>query len=274
MSALERWFSPTWAGGWGLTRWLFALAALVAHLPRYQQIQDAQACPDVVQTVGPLALADSILLSEVQSLGLWAVGLVGLAGLLRGGRWAKPGLLVWLVSYYGIIGFGGLSARVPERLFLWVSLGLLLAPIGERQLTLKARSPAVRWYFLVLAASLYGSTGWLKALLEPAWWTGEALAYNLVDRDFGLGRLGVWVSGKTLLTQVLSWTTLAIEASFPLLIWFRKTNPWVLLAALCMHVGIESLMTVGALSVLTLSLFPILLHPDVARGLWERHGRR
>ena len=37
------------------------------------------------------------------------------------------------------------------------------------------RSPAPRWLLLLVACALYGSTGWLKATMEPAWWTGEAL---------------------------------------------------------------------------------------------------
>ncbi len=271
---IERLFSPVWAGGWSGTRVLFVLAALVAHLPRLGQIRDAVQYPDVVLTSGPLRLVEQVALTGGQATGLWVVGLAGLAALLWGGRAAKPGLLLWLASSYPMIILTGLSARVPERMFLWVAVGLLLAPIGERGLSQKHRSPAARWYLLLVASALYGSTGWLKATMEPAWWTGEALAYDLVDLHFGLKPVGVWLSGQPALTRALSWGTILIEASFPLLIWWRRSNVWILLAAGCMHLGIELLMTVKALSFLTLAMYPVLLHPDVARRIWLRTIKR
>ena len=267
---MARWFSPVWAGGWTGTRVLFVLAALIAHLPRRQQIHDAVQYPDVVLTSGPLRLVEQVQLSGDQAMALWVAGLAGLAALLWGGRAARPGLLLWLASTYPMIILTGLSARVPERLFLWVAAALLLAPIGERSLTQKQRSPAARWLLLLVACALYGSTGWLKATMEPAWWSGEALAYDLVDLHFGLKPAGVWLSGQPALTRVLSWGTILIEASFPLLIWWRRSNPWILLAALGMHLGIELLMTVKTLSLLTVAMYPVLLHPDVAQRLWQR----
>jgi hypothetical protein len=267
---MDRLFAPTWAGGWTATRVLFVLAALIAHLPRLRQIHDATQYPAVVLTSGPMRLFEQVQLSAAAATALWVLGIAGLLALLWGGRAAKPGLLVWLGCYYPMIILTGLSARVPERMFLWVAAGLLLAPIAQRRLSDKHRSPVPRWFLLVVACALYGSTGWLKATMEPAWWTGEALAYDLVDLYFGLKPIGVWVSGQPHLTRLLSWATIAIEASFPLLIWWRRSNPWILLAAGCMHLGIELLMTVRALSFLTLAMYPVLLHPDVAQRIWRR----
>ncbi|MFT5686245.1 MAG: hypothetical protein ACI8RZ_007201 [Myxococcota bacterium] len=264
---MDRLFAPIWAGGWASARVLFVLAALVAHLPRLGQIRDAVQYPGVLLTSGPMRLVEQVQLTGGQATGLWVAGLVGLSALLWGGRAAKPGLVVWLVSYYPMIILTGLSARVPERLFLWVAVGLLMAPISERRLTEKHRSPAARWYLMIVFCALYGSTGWLKALMEPAWWTGEALSYDLVDLHFGLKPAGVWLSGQPGITRALSWGTIVIEASFPLLIWWRRSNPWILLAALCMHLGIELLMTVRALSFVTLAMYPVLLHPEVAQRL-------
>lgn len=267
---VEALFAPRWAGGWAASRVLFVFAALSAHLPRLGQIQDAAQHPSVVLTAGPMRLVEQAVLSGPQAMGLWAVGCLGLGALLAGGRAAKPGLLLWLLSHYPMIILAGLSARVPERMFLWVALALLMAPISERGLTEKARSPAPRWLLLLVACALYGSPGWLKATMEPAWWTGEALAYDLVDRNFGLKPVGVWLSGQPVLTRLMSWGTILIEASFPFLIWWRRSNPWILLAAGGMHLGIELMMTVKSLSFLTLAMYPVLLHPEVAQRLWRR----
>ena len=147
---------------------LVALTALIAHLPRLQQIADAQVHPGLVLTAGPMRLVEQVALSAGQAQALWMGGLVGIAGWLWGGRLAKPGLLVWLVCSYPMIILGGLSARVPERLFLLVAVGLLVAPISERGLADTHRSPAARWYLLLVACALYGAPGWLKATMEPA----------------------------------------------------------------------------------------------------------
>lgn len=268
----ERLFAPEWAGGWVLTRWLYAVASLTLHLPRYDQIVDAQAHPEVVFTSGPFRVADTLVLSYPASVALWSAGLVGLGALARGGRLARSGLGLWLVTAWPLVMWGGLSARVPERLFLLVGLVLLLAPLHDERPGPRRHHGLPRWLLLVLACALYGSTGWLKALTEPAWWTGEALAYDLVDRYFGVRPVGVWLSARPGWTRALSLYTIAVEASLPLLIWWRRSNPWILAAAAGLHLGIEVAMDVGPLTWCTLAMYPVLLHPEVAERLWRRLG--
>ena len=58
-------------------------------------------------------------------------------------------------------------------------MGFLLAPIHVPRLQRASR--IYRWYFLILACSIYGSTGWLKVLVEPGWWSGEVLGQALAS---------------------------------------------------------------------------------------------
>jgi len=265
---------PRWAGGWEASRLLFALAAASAHLPRRGQIADALTYPEITFVTGFTHVADHALLGPAGAYGLWGLGLVGLAGLIAGGRAAKPGLALWLACYLALLAAMGLESRVPTRWLVMVSIGLLLGPIGERGLAARWRSPLGRWYFLVIFGAIYGSTGWLKLLAEPAWRDGSSLAYNLVDLEFGCRPLGVWVSDQPALLAVMAWWTILFEALFPLLALLRRTNPWILAAGACMHLGIESMMHVGTLTFTCLAMYPVLLEPDVAQRAWARVSAR
>ena len=268
--AAEDAFAPRWAGGWAATRIAFGLAALDAQLARIPNVRDALVAPEIVFASGPTRITDHVLLGPGAAWTLWAMALIPLIGILLGGRWAKPGVLGWFLLHGGLLLALGLNVRAPERLIAWIVLGLLLAPIGERALAQKWRSPAPRWYFILLFCGLYGSTGWLKLFAEPAWWTGEALRYDLVERFHAGGALATWLSAHPTLCLGASWFTIGFEASFPLLIWWPAATPWLLLAGLTMHLGIGNLMEVGPLGTMAVACYPALCDPDRAHKLWAR----
>lgn len=260
-------------GGWAATRVAYALVCLWAHVPRVTRIADAYAADDMRFSRGPLWLDDFWCMTVPSATAVWATATTGLLGLLWGGRAAKPGLLTWLVASWLFMSAEALNIKAYDRLWTWIALGLVFAPIGERALHTKWRSPVARWLLLVLYCALYGSTGWLKLLEEPRWWTGEVLAYHLLHPWFGSFPIGVWVSDKAWLTAPMSWWTVIFEVVFPFLVFFRRLNPWLLFAGLLMHFGILSLMDVGPFSLIAVSAYPALLHPEVARGVWERWER-
>lgn len=272
--SLERLFAPRWAGGWAGARIAFGLAALYAQALRYPDVRDALAAPNVVFASGPTRIADHVLLGPVTAWGVWAAGLLPVLAILVGGRWAKPGIVGWLLLHAGLLAAMGLNVRVPERLILWIAAGLLLGPVGERDLTEKHRSPAPRWFLSLVLSGLYGSTGWLKLLAEPAWWTGEALRYDLVDRFHAGGWLATWLSGHPSLCLGISWFTMLFEASFPILIWWPAATPWLLLGGVAMHLGIGTLMRVGPLGVMAVAAYPAVCDPDRAAAIWMATRRR
>jgi hypothetical protein len=267
---MDRLFAPQWAGGWTATRWLYVLVGLIAHLPRVQWLEDAYADADFLYSRPPLSVPDWWILTPTSAAVIWAVSLIGLLTVAWGGRWAKAGLGLWLVGATLLVSHEGLNYKAYDRLHMWIGIAMLFAPVGERNLTQKARNPVGRWILLMVFCSLYGMTGWTKALTEPGWLTGEVLAYHLVDLQFGNRSLGLWASGYPALTRAMSWATLAYECSFVFLIWSRRTNPWLLLAGVGFHLGIMLTMSVGPFSYITLVAFPVLLHPEVAQRWWER----
>ena len=117
--------------------------------------------------------------------------------------------------------------------------------------------------------SLRYSDGCAACCLAPGVF-GDVLAYHMLHPYFGMKPAGVWVSGQRWLLVPLCWTTVLFEASVPLLIWWRRTNPWLLAVGVLMHLGIRVFMNVGPFSYVALAAYPALLHPEVARRLYER----
>ena len=272
MSRLARWFEPEWAGGWTLCRWTYGLIALGFHLPRMQWRSDAYADHDLLYSRPPLHIPDWWILTPTSAAVLWALGALSLLLIIWGGKLTKPALLVWIISSTILVSHEGLNWKAYDRLHAWVGIAMLLGPTSERHLQTKARSPVGRWMMLLIFCSLYGMTGVTKAL-QPGWWTGETLAYHLVDLHFGHQPLGIWLSGIPVATQAMAVGTIAFESLFPLAIFWRRTNPWLLAIGVLFHLSLTILMNVGPFSIVTLCAYPVLLHPQVAHRLWQRHSR-
>ncbi len=87
------------------------------------------------------------------------------------------------------------------------------------------------------------------------WLDGTALAdaWRITD----LARFGVPlpVYDSLLMTGVLTYSTLVIEVALATLIWNRRARPYVLLAGVALHVGIEATMAVGFFSIVAVTLY-------------------
>jgi hypothetical protein len=271
MSVLDRLFQPQWAGGWSAARVLFALVALLTHGPRIMHIEDAYASTDMLFAQFPFRFNAHFILSPQTATIFWAVGIAGCLMILWGGRLAKIGICVFLLGSWVLLLSESLNIKAYDRLLTWVAWGMLLGPIGERGLTAKHRSPVGRWFLLWCYAAIYGSTGFHKLLMEPqGWFSGEILSLHVLHRYFGMTPLGIWVSDKLWIMAPASWFTLLFECGFPLLIWWRRTSHWVLLAGVFTHIGILLLMNVGPFSYVAIAAYPVLLHPQTAERWWMR----
>ena len=251
MNRIDRLFAPQWAGPWALARILFACAALYGQFHRFLHLQDVGQSDGMVFSVANFGIENPPLSLPFAYL-LWGVSCLGLLALLRGGRWAKPGLGLYAVGYFALVLGVGLSFRAPERMTAWMVAALFVAPIGEQDLVHKLRSPFPRWIVLCCFVGLYGSTGLLK-LMNPEWWTGETLSLAMLELYMGGRPLGVWASQWPILMCVLSWWAILFEALFPALVFVRRINPYLLLAGALFHVGCATLLYVGPLTWITLS---------------------
>lgn len=268
---LEAAYTPQWAGGWLVMRWLWVVAATIQHGSDVLSIPDVWGAQDMVFVTGPWRLAEHFLMTPSMAYGLWATTMLGIACVAFGGRALRPGLVLWAIGAWTFLGYEALNVKAHDRMFAWVSLGLFLSPAHERGLTDKWRSPFARWFLIVVYSAIYGITGWNKALHEPSWWTdGVVLGQHFLHFHHGLKPLGIWLSGQAWLLPVMTITTVLWESLFPLLIWSRRLNPIVLALGVLFHTTLLLTMSVGPFAIVMWSAYPVLLQPELARTLWLR----
>jgi hypothetical protein len=114
---------------------------------------------------------------------------------------------------------------------------------------------------------VYSFTGLAK--IGSDWNNGEALYWVLNDialTRWPYARLPVPLG----LCKLASWTTLAWEISFPLLVLFRRLRPWVLVFGVTMHLGILAVMEIGWFSQVTLCWYAVFLPGERLAALAQR----
>ncbi len=222
-----------------------------------------------VMVDGSIPMATWLPLSPTAAWGLWAVTVVGAVGaviltMFASGRarWVLRACVLGATMGALVLNLEeGLNLRAYDRLLGWEGLALLLATgtgVGSDE-DPRTSAGFARYFLLVVYAGLYGSTGWLKMLLEPGWERGGTLANFLVDTSFGLRPFGTWVSANPALLSPAGWMTVAFETSFPFLVWFRPTRRALLPVGFLMHAGIFALMNVGPFSLVAVAGYPLLL---------------
>jgi hypothetical protein len=132
---------------------------------------------------------------------------------------------------------------------------LLLAPAGAA-LSYDARFRAHQaWEFprrapwalrliQVQFSVVYLSTVWAK-LRGVHWNDGTAASYALRLTDLERFPVPHLFASSAIVSNLVTYGTLAIELSVGLLVWNRKLRPWVLMAGLGLHLGIEYAIRVG-----------------------------
>jgi hypothetical protein len=173
---------------------------------------------------------------------------------------------------------GNAGDALIRLLALYLSLGPGVGRVGSYPL----RAPWALRLIQVQVSLLYLATVWAK-LQGSTWPGGTAVAYAFRLED--LARFPVPdVMQYVAVAHLLTWAVLAIELSIGLLVWVGRLRPWVLLAGVCLHLGIEYRLRVGFFSwaILTsyLAFVPAAraerVLDGIGRGLrsarWRRSG--
>ena len=71
------------------------------------------------------------------------------------------------------------------------------------------------------------------------WNNGTAVSYAMRISDLERFPVPAFITHSLLITNLLTYGTLAIELSLAILVWNRTLRPWVLLAGLSLHIGID-----------------------------------
>lgn len=113
-----------------------------------------------------------------------------------------------------------------------------------------------------------------EKLRGEKWTTGTALAdaWRITD----LARFGVPLPlyDSMLLTNVLTFSTLVIELALATLLWNRRARPYVVVAGIALHLGIEVTMSVGFFSLAAVTLYLSFTEPATAERWLDRLRRR
>jgi hypothetical protein len=111
-------------------------------------------------------------------------------------------------------------------------------------------------------------------LASDTWNAGTAVSLAVRLDDLGRFAPPFGMAGSELITNLLTYGTLAIEASLAVLVWNRTLRPYVLALGVCLHLGIDLTLRVGFFSWAVLVLYVAFLPPEsVSRHLLQLRDR-
>jgi len=94
------------------------------------------------------------------------------------------------------------------------------------------------------------------------WNNGTAVSIALRITDINRFPVPHFVTHSVLISNLLTFGTLAIELSLAILVWNRKLRLWVLLAGLSLHLGIEYSVRVGFFGMAITSMYLLWVPPE------------
>lgn len=268
-TAWERfWFRPEATSTLAVLRVVFGLVALgwtVALAPDLGAFFGrgglVSGGPGAAGVWGVLAVFHSDLAVQV----LFAFVLVACIALTVGYHSRLAALLVFV----GILSF---ERRDPfvfntgDGLIRLIAFYLMLAPAGVALSVDRWRSARDRFWEFPLRAPwalrlmqiqlsiVYISGLWIK-LQGTTWNNGTAVSYAMRISDLTRLPLPAFLTHSALMANLMTYGTLAVEFSVPILVWNRRLRPWVLLVGVGLHLGIEYSVRVGFFSLAILTLY-------------------
>ena len=114
-------------------------------------------------------------------------------------------------------------------------------------------------------------TSKLKGL---TWRDGTAVSYILrilPDQRFALPAA---ITSSVRWAHVFTWSTLAVEAAIPLLVWNRRTRPYVLVFGAGLHLSIDLTLRTGFFSWIVLASYVSFVPPETAERILRRFRRQ
>lgn len=263
-----------WGGGWYYTRILFSIVAITNIIPRFFMVEDLFGSNLMRFYNGWFALSKIYEINSLEALACCILSIIGLLGVARGGKTFHIGLVLWFLTNSIYLASEALNVKAYDRLLMFIGFSLFISPAYKGNLLKTYISPYPRYVMLVIFSSLYLSTGLLKLLYEPAWFTGEALTYHLNHRWHGGSYFSLWLSTQWLIMSILSISTLLFEISAGVFLWFSRLNPLLITLGILFHLGIEANMNVGVFSYAALSAYPILLQPNQLQSIHNKIVRK
>ena len=210
---------------------------------------------------------------------LWGV-------LLLAGVCLTLGLFSRLASVVVWIALLSLERRNPyvfnsgDLLMRHVAFFLMLAPTGVALSLDRRRHGEPAWGFperppwplrlLQLQLSIgYLMSVWAK-VRGTTWNNGTATGFALRLEDLTRFAPPAWVSDNEMLVNLATYGTLVVEGSLAVLVWNRTLRPYVLLAGVALHLGIDITIQVGFFSYTLFAAYLAWVPPDQTERALER----
>jgi hypothetical protein len=154
-------------------------------------------------------------------------------------------------------------ALAPAGAALSVDRWLEVRRSGQAFWAFPARAPWALRLIQVQLSIIYLTAFWLKSGGE-AWREGTAVSYALRVGD--LERLPVpgFVTSSLLLANLMTYGAMVLELAIAVLVWNRVLRPWVLLAGVALHLGIDYSIRVGFFSWAVLVCYLAFIPPTTA----------
>ena len=278
-SAWERfWFSPQPTSTLAVVRiafgllvlgWTLSLAGDLDAFFSHSGLVASQ--PSATWLWGVLGVFGSDLAVQI----LYGVLLVACVALILGYHTRLAAVLVFV----GVLSFERRNPFVTnagDGLIRLMAFYLMLTPAGvalslDRRRTARGRfwefpsRPVWGLRLMQIQLSVIYLAGLWAKLEGTTWNNGTAVSYAMRILDVSRFAPPGFVTHSLLISNLMTYGTLAIEASIGILVWNRRLRPWVLLAGVLLHLGIEVTIRVGFFSLAILTLYLAFLDPDWTR---------
>jgi uncharacterized membrane protein YphA (DoxX/SURF4 family) len=229
---------------------------------------------------GPNGVADGPALAPLLA-GLLLVAAICLTVGFRT-RLAAATVLFCLVVLYRV---NPLVWNTGDALLRHLVLFLALSPAGAAVSVDSARRGRGRqWEFPVrqawtlrlvqLQVALMYVVTFTSKLRGSTWRGGTAVSYVLripPDQRFALPSA---VTSSLTWAHVFTWGTLVVEGAIPLLVWNRRTRPFVLAAGAALHLSIDLTLRTGFFSWIVLASYVAFVPPETAERILRRFRRQ
>jgi hypothetical protein len=184
-----------------------------------------------------------------------------------------------VVVYLGILAFdrrNPLVGNSGDALIGNLALFCALAPSGValsldrlraapgRFWEFPARAPWALRLIQIQLSVVYLSAVWQKVQGE-LWRNGTAVSFALRITDIHRLATPEFLTHSVVMSEFLTFGTLALEAALGILIWNRAARPWIVTMGILMHIGIDLSLLVGFFSFAMIVCYITFIPADTAR---------
>jgi vitamin K-dependent gamma-carboxylase-like protein len=286
--ALNRfWFAPTSTATLAVVRILFGLVSLGWTISLAPDLMTFFSRSGIVPAQPSNRWWWSILQvfpSDGAVIAVWVLLLVGCVFL-------TIGFLTRVAAVVVFIGILSLERRNPflfnsgDVLVRNVAFYLTLAPAGvalsvdrwrkarDRFWSFPERAPWALRLIQLQISILYAATVWSK-VRGTSWNNGTAVSFALRLDDISRFHAPSFITRSLILTNLLTFGTLAIETALAFLIWNRRARPWVIALGVSLHLGIALGIMIGFFSAVIFVGYVAFVPPETMHSLLNRIASR